>query len=127
MGSDVFGEFEGHFGELQRFFTASGRHAPFGLWPTHAMCILASSEVLWTLSCLAMCSCMPCQGQFSQELLVWHDSFEAHKMGEEFWIVWMNAEHQEKQCETFQLKKCFKRLSKRQETKFMLLSYSLCL
>eukprot|EP00434_Breviolum_minutum_P011523 symbB.v1.2.010159.t3/scaffold660.1/size175713/16 len=35
-----------------QFFTASGRHAPFGLWPAHAMC------------------------QFSQELLVWHDSFE---------------------------------------------------
>ena len=26
-----------------RFFTASGRHAPFGLWPAHAMCILANS------------------------------------------------------------------------------------
>ena len=28
-----------------RFFTASGRHAPFGLWPAHAMCILASSSL----------------------------------------------------------------------------------
>ena len=41
-------------------------------------------------------------------------------MGEEFWIVWMNAEHQEKQCETYQLKKCFKKLSKDKRLFFML-------
>lgn len=35
-----------------QFSTASGRHAPFGLWPANAMC------------------------HFSQDVLVWHDSFE---------------------------------------------------